>query len=241
MTKRNTVPCNGCTACCRGQDVILSPENGDHLEDYDAVYKGSDRLWRLKLVDGERLGFPGEQVCVYLTANGCGIHDRAPWACRQFDCRRWLNREPEAMIELLRPDDPHGEIARAACARMALVTPPAPQKRCGSFPYLAIAQDLRRPYAEVLAVAEVLDKIGPFDTILDKELYCHVENAWLAERGRRHIVNPAEYPMSVRGSRVWICKMCGATITTAELCTKCAAGNDPFLSCDNAGSDLRRP
>jgi Fe-S-cluster containining protein len=25
--------------------------------------------------------------CIYLGADGCTIHDRAPWVCRTFDCR----------------------------------------------------------------------------------------------------------------------------------------------------------
>ena len=25
--------------------------------------------------------------CVYLDESGCTIHDRAPWTCRNFDCR----------------------------------------------------------------------------------------------------------------------------------------------------------
>jgi hypothetical protein len=26
--------------------------------------------------------------CVYLGPQGCLIHDRAPWVCREFDCRQ---------------------------------------------------------------------------------------------------------------------------------------------------------
>lgn len=36
------------------------------------------------------------------------------------------------------------------------------------------------------------------------------------------------------------CRVCGVQIPTAELREKCAAGNDPFASCDNVGRDLRR-
>ena len=36
------------------------------------------------------------------------------------------------------------------------------------------------------------------------------------------------------------CRMCGASIRSSELCDECADGNDPFVTCDNVGRDLRR-
>lgn len=37
-----------------------------------------------------------------------------------------------------------------------------------------------------------------------------------------------------------VCKVCGVAIETAELCPDCAVGNNPFVTADNAGKDLRR-
>ena len=113
MSSRNAVPCNGCSACCRKQQVILSPENGDDP--------------KLYLVEEARTGI-GMKVwvllhkengdCIYLGDRGCEIYDVAPWACRTFDCRKWLLELPEALPELLQVDDHYGLIVKAAKERL---------------------------------------------------------------------------------------------------------------------------
>ncbi len=72
---RNSVPCNGCTACCKHDRVFLGPKDNPkayrwHVEDGYAVL---DRT-----ADGS---------CVYLTPTGCGIHETAPTICKRMDCR----------------------------------------------------------------------------------------------------------------------------------------------------------
>jgi hypothetical protein len=32
---RTTVPCAGCTACCRNEVLVLEPENGDDVDSYE--------------------------------------------------------------------------------------------------------------------------------------------------------------------------------------------------------------
>ena len=109
MADRNAVPCNGCRACCRREQVGLSPERGDDPLQYCTVPYG----------DGERmLAHRDNGDYVYLGDDGCTIHDRAPWACRMFDCRRWLAGSSGAMQDLLRVDDPEGDIIRAAHERL---------------------------------------------------------------------------------------------------------------------------
>jgi hypothetical protein len=54
-----------------------------------------------------------------------------------------------------------------------------------SFPFFRIAQQLNRPYRDVLEMADFVEKSGPYDPIWDAELYCHVENAVLTEQARR--------------------------------------------------------
>nr|WP_315590458.1 YkgJ family cysteine cluster protein [Sphingomonas psychrotolerans] len=82
----NAIPCDGCTACCKTDQVILRPEAGDDLLSFEfeyiasALYPGS-RVPALKR--DPRTGF-----CVYLRESGCAIHDRAPWTCRRFHCAR---------------------------------------------------------------------------------------------------------------------------------------------------------
>jgi hypothetical protein len=36
------------------------------------------------------------------------------------------------------------------------------------------------------------------------------------------------------------CRVCGEPIRTCELCARCAEGNNPFETCDNAGRDMAR-
>lgn len=112
-SERNVVPCEGCTACCKRERIILVPEHGD---DPFAYFVTPTRRG-----DGEiqyMLRHKPNGDCVYLGANGCSIHDRAPWACRQFDCRRWLAGFPEAMQDMLLPDDLDGAVLAAARSRM---------------------------------------------------------------------------------------------------------------------------
>jgi len=107
MTDRNDVPCNGCTACCRGERVILA-----HGIDDPSKY------WWVPSDLGMVLAHKPNGECVYLTASGCTIHDHAPYACQQFDCRKWVRREREAMVDLLIPDDLNGEVRKAALKRL---------------------------------------------------------------------------------------------------------------------------
>lgn len=80
---RRNVPCNGCTACCKTQKAPLFPEYGDQTSRYltePTVMKDGTKRRMLKRKDN------GE--CHYLGDSGCTIHDRVPWVCRRFDCRR---------------------------------------------------------------------------------------------------------------------------------------------------------
>jgi hypothetical protein len=113
MTERREVPCDGCRACCVRERIILSPQHGDDQASYITVptRQGDGPVqWMLAhKLNGE---------CVYLGERGCTIHDRAPWACRQFDCRRWLAGFPDALQELLLPDDLDGQVLEAARLRL---------------------------------------------------------------------------------------------------------------------------
>lgn len=83
MTQRSNVPCNGCTACCQGDMILLHPEHGDDPKQYachDEVNPIDGKTY--KTLDHQANG-----NCVYLGESGCTIHDRAPIVCREFDCR----------------------------------------------------------------------------------------------------------------------------------------------------------
>lgn len=72
------VPCDGCTACCRGRAIRpLYPERGDAIEDYEHQH-----------VDGVvALAWSKSGDCFYVSSKGCTIHARRPILCREFDCR----------------------------------------------------------------------------------------------------------------------------------------------------------
>ena len=73
-----TVPCNGCTACCRGRAIRpLYPERGDVVEDYEHQHVGGVPA----------LAWSEGGDCVYVGPGGCTIHARRPALCRGYDCR----------------------------------------------------------------------------------------------------------------------------------------------------------
>lgn len=86
MVERAAVPCNGCSACCRNDLIVLYPEDGDVVASYQTVEVTNPLTGALvRALDSKPDG-----SCVYLGDHGCTIHDRAPLVCRRFDCRRFV-------------------------------------------------------------------------------------------------------------------------------------------------------
>lgn len=84
-----TVPCNGCTACCEHDLLILHPECGDDPAQYETMAVVNPITGQPALA----LKHKPEGGCIYLErGKGCTIHDRAPAICREFDCRRFVAR-----------------------------------------------------------------------------------------------------------------------------------------------------
>jgi Fe-S-cluster containining protein len=77
-----TVPCNGCTLCCRRDMIVLLPEDGDDVDSYKHEIMSVPGAGDIAII---KKGADGN--CIYLGADGCTIHDRAPVICRAFDCR----------------------------------------------------------------------------------------------------------------------------------------------------------
>jgi Fe-S-cluster containining protein len=83
---QNAIPCDGCTHCCESDQVVLRPEAGDDLSQYDfefidsALYPG--QLTPVLKSD------PKTGYCIYLRAGGCSIHAKRPSVCRRFHCAR---------------------------------------------------------------------------------------------------------------------------------------------------------
>lgn len=60
----------------------ILPEKGDDPSSYQTAICISIGKDPYLILDRHENG-----DCVYLTPDGCSIHDRAPWTCRTFDCR----------------------------------------------------------------------------------------------------------------------------------------------------------
>jgi len=62
----------------------LLPEKGDDIASYQTAQWYRDGLNKPPVLILDRL--PNGD-CFYLGENGCTIHGRAPWTCRDYDCR----------------------------------------------------------------------------------------------------------------------------------------------------------
>ena len=72
------VPCNGCTLCCQGDAVKIEKE------DINKGYQVEPHPYQR---DVSMIAHKENGDCIYLTRNGCSIHDNAPLLCRSADCR----------------------------------------------------------------------------------------------------------------------------------------------------------
>jgi Fe-S-cluster containining protein len=79
------VPCNGCTACCRFDLILLHPEDGDVVMLYETMEIINPMTGEPALALKHKPG----GGCIYLGDGGCTIHGRAPVICKAFDCRRF--------------------------------------------------------------------------------------------------------------------------------------------------------
>jgi Fe-S-cluster containining protein len=77
-TYASSVPCSGCTRCCRGDAIRLLPDEdaSQYLTEPHERFPGELMLAHNKNDD-----------CIYLGHDGCTIHERKPVMCRVFDCR----------------------------------------------------------------------------------------------------------------------------------------------------------
>jgi Fe-S-cluster containining protein len=85
-----TVPCAGCTACCRNTAPIgIWPEQGDDL----AFYRGRGMVEAVpvsrdgRAVTEYALRRTADGDCAFLGESGCTIYEHRPYQCRTFDCR----------------------------------------------------------------------------------------------------------------------------------------------------------
>lgn len=73
------VPCNGCTACCRGRDVvrIFKDEDASQWKTEPHIFMKGHLM----------LSHQPNGDCFYLGEKGCTIQETKPQMCKEMDCR----------------------------------------------------------------------------------------------------------------------------------------------------------
>lgn len=79
------VDCGPCQACCH-QWVILTDEEVGYEVESVPTPEGVMRFLKRK----------NDGSCIYLTPEGCGIHELRPACCRRFHCGKWYETLPRA-------------------------------------------------------------------------------------------------------------------------------------------------
>lgn len=121
---RSVVPCNGCTACCKRERIVLYPEHGDDPSQYLTVPATLNDSLRGVIGDGRvMLQHKPNGECIYLGESGCTIWDRAPNICKVFDCRKWFLKFTRAeRRKLLATGHLDKEVTKAGAARVDTLT-----------------------------------------------------------------------------------------------------------------------
>ena len=73
--------------------TLLRPDKGDDVESYVTAQWYRDGIHNPPLIILDRL--PNGD-CAYLGEHGCTIWDRAPYECRQYDCREMFKNSDRA-------------------------------------------------------------------------------------------------------------------------------------------------
>lgn len=73
-----SVPCNGCTMCCKSAKLALVIHNPNEAQFYNTFINDSGEHEIVRKQNGE---------CIYLRTNYCSIYEKRPTLCKEFDCR----------------------------------------------------------------------------------------------------------------------------------------------------------
>lgn len=85
LGEATSVPCAGCTACCRSsQFVHIEPDEVETLAHIDPalLFPAPGRP-----AGHVVMGYDGDGCCPMLSAAGCRIYEHRPRTCRTYDCR----------------------------------------------------------------------------------------------------------------------------------------------------------
>lgn len=107
-TQEISLPCDGCTACCRGEQlVVLFSDDDSRLLDR-AVLKPNDTWigWLRHNLNGD---------CAWLEAGRCAAYEFRPKVCRAFSCvGLWFGMPAGERLKMLRESLGVDEIYLAA-------------------------------------------------------------------------------------------------------------------------------
>lgn len=107
----SSVPCNGCTLCCRQQDVFLFPDEDANGLAVEVAF--TPEIMGIKPMRALRLLKTPEGDCIYLGPAGCTIYDKRPRICRMFDCREHYHLSSATRRVLEARFTPHDRIVAA--------------------------------------------------------------------------------------------------------------------------------
>ena len=88
--KDKILPCNLCTACCRGKLRLVAIFPYEDETQWNTLYLPKSGWYILANKDN------GD--CVYITDEGCAIWDRRPKTCREYDCREAMQGQEARII-----------------------------------------------------------------------------------------------------------------------------------------------
>ena len=110
------VNCAGCIACCKNENLALYPEHGDNPEEYAVS------IVKSPITDGTVFALQQKPNgdCIYLGASGCTIYSRRPYACRRFNCVKWLQNIGDAAFPRNRTEREGAEIRAVKSGRVPM-------------------------------------------------------------------------------------------------------------------------
>lgn len=109
MSYLGDVPCGSCHACCHSELVVILPEEGDAVADYEHEIIDVPGIGPYAYLKHKKNG-----ECIYLDAGGCSIRERRPHMCRIFDCRAFYLSKTRAERRKLAAGNPLARVIFAA-------------------------------------------------------------------------------------------------------------------------------
>ncbi len=169
--------CRACSRCCPHKIIQVNPYEIARLARRLGLSTGAFRD-RFTERGGAHLKRTDDDVCVFLTDDGCGVHPDRPLVCRLYPLgRRTTPDGNETWARATRPEDSEGEFTNGGTIADWIVAQ-------GALPYMQAADDYADWVRKAYAATEELSGAPP-DLTLSGDLLdmdCAL-SAWCAEQG----------------------------------------------------------